>query len=105
METQGYFAALGRELQTLADDQSRWSQLTFGTDDQRGPKGALKHLAKEAVETERAWSAERFDAAALCEEFADCLLLLLDASRRAGLSPLGLIQAAADKMKVNKSRK
>ena len=37
-------------------------------------------------------------------ELADCLILLLDASRRAGVKPLPLIKAAQAKMKVNKAR-
>src|SRR5688500_7375797 len=55
-------------------DQAEWSQATFGSDDERGPIGALKHLAKEAVEAQAAPDDE--------EEYADCLLLILDAARR-----------------------
>lgn len=113
---------LGTELDDLARDQAEWSQATFGTDAERGPVGALRHLAKEAKETEEAvrslqnnraasWANETAKAKFIevrekevREEFADCLLLLLDASRRARISPLELIRAAAAKMVKNKSR-
>ncbi|HEY1190448.1 MAG TPA: dATP/dGTP pyrophosphohydrolase domain-containing protein [Gemmata sp.] len=89
-------AQLGCALEELAADQAEWSQLTFGLDIERGPVGALKHLEKEAREA----AANPTDVS----EYADCLLLILDAARRAGLSPLKLIQAAQAKMVVNKSR-
>ena len=97
-------ALLGYELEELAQDQSAWSQATFGSDGDRGPVGALKHLEKETREAVAAWQATEFDPRAVREELADCLLLLLDASRRAGLSPLSLVIAAKEKMVVNKSR-
>jgi len=37
-------------------------------------------------------------------ELADCLLLLLDSSRRAGIKPMQLFEAAQEKMKINKAR-
>lgn len=77
-----------------------WSQQTFGTDQQRGPLGALKHLEKEAVEAQEACQG-RGD---LQEELADCFLLILDASRRAGMQPPQLIEAARQKMEINKTR-
>lgn len=107
--------ALGHSLLALAADQSEWSQATFGTDAERGPVGALRHLAKEAVEAVEAWEAVRAavgdhdpDGLAAAEKFneelADCLLLLLDASRRGGLTPLDVVHAAQAKMKVNRTR-
>lgn len=87
---------LGCALAELAADQAAWSQATFGSDVERGPIGALLHLEREARE-----AAEN---PADVTEYADCLLLILDASRRAGLDPLKLIRAAQEKMKVNKSR-
>ncbi len=101
-------AVLGLALRDLADDQSAWSQATFGADSERGPVGALKHLAKEAVEAEMAFVMNDCiggDRGMIAEELADCLLLILDASRRAGFSPLQLIRAAEHKMAINKSRK
>jgi hypothetical protein len=60
------------------DAQSKWSQATFGTDAERGPLGALKHLRKEIEEVK----ANPGD----IEERADLVFLALDASRRAGYS-------------------
>ncbi len=87
---------LGRRLDALASDQSNWSQATFGTDHERGPLGALRHLEKEARETQEAPDDS--------EEYADCFLLILDAARRAGISPRLLIEAAERKMTINRAR-
>lgn len=107
---------MGEAFLELARDQSAWSQATFGTDAERGPVGALKHLEKESREAQEAAGRLRhhagmLDTAAanaaeldLREELADCLLLILDASRRAGLKPRDLIRAAQAKMAVNKTR-
>lgn len=105
---------VGTHLTDLSIDQSEWSQRTFGTDAERGPIGALKHLALEAVEAQEAASAV---AATLKmgskpvatrqqfrEELADCLLLLLDANRRAGFTLLDLVDAGIAKMDVNRNR-
>lgn len=83
----------------LVVDQAKWSQATFGTDSERGPLGALKHLEKEARECQEAVGTPE-----LTEELADCLLLLLDASRRAGVKPMELVVAAQEKMVKNKAR-
>jgi len=85
------------KLSDLADDQAEWSQATFGTDEQRGPIGALKHLAKEAIEA----SENPGD----IEEYADCFLLFMDACRRAQFTMPQIVQACKDKMEVNRSRK
>jgi hypothetical protein len=90
------YTTLGQLLSSLAQDQSEWSQATFGTDQERGPLGALRHLEKEAVETQAAPDD--------IEEYADCFLLILDAARRAGISPLQLIEAAQRKMVINRQR-
>lgn len=87
---------MGIVLDELARDQAEWSQATFGADTERGPLGALRHLEKEAREAQAAPSD--------VTEYADCLILLLDASRRAGFTPMELIAAARDKMRVNRSR-
>lgn len=105
----GSITELGIALTDLADNHAYWSQATFGKDGERGPQeGALRHLAKEAVEALEAWEALCTPASnpdKVRMELADCLLLLLDASRRAGLSPMGLIQAGLEKLKINQSRK
>jgi Protein of unknown function (DUF550) len=96
MSELGSTTHLGELLTALAQDQSDWSQATFGTDRERGPLGALRHLEKEARETQ--------DAPNDVEEYADCFLLILDAARRAGISPQQLIEAAQHKMVVNRQR-
>jgi hypothetical protein len=86
-------------LADLIDDQAIWSRDTFGHDDERGPTGPLKHLAKEAQETIEAIGTDEFRT-----EMADCFLLLLDASRRGGMVFREVVQEAVKKMEVNKSR-
>lgn len=83
----------------LVNDQAKWSQETFGSDSERGPMGALKHLEKEAKECQDAVGTPE-----LKEELSDCLLLLIDASRRAGLKPMQLVEAAQAKLEINKQR-
>lgn len=106
---------LGQSLDALAADHAAWSRATFGEDHERGPVGPLRHLAKEAEEAVEAWEAvvnaqgdhdphaammaEKFN-----EELGDCLLLLLDASRRGGLSPLDVVKAAQEKMPILRQR-
>lgn len=78
------------------DEQSDWSQLTFGPDCERGPIGPLKHLVKEAKEAQ--------DSPTDLSEFVDCLFLVIDATRRAGFSKESLLVAAFDKLAVNRAR-
>lgn len=80
----------------LAMEISEWSQNTFGTDSERGPIGALKHLEKEAREA--------LENPTDTSEYADCLILVLDASRRAGIHHEDLIKHALAKMEVNRQR-
>lgn len=102
------FSALGQAVYESADDgpawdfealwadQSAWSQKTFGTDKERGPAGSLKHLIKEAQE-----ALQKPDDP---KEYADLIILVCDASRRAGLSMEALLKAAHAKMAENKKR-
>lgn len=92
-----YLIDLADKLTDLIADQSTWSQKTFGTDQERGPLGALKHLEKEAREAQ--------DKPNDGLEYADCFLLILDASRRAGIPIMKLLDLAKEKMKINKERK
>ena len=94
----GYVMAmdLGWNLIHLCKDQAEWSQKTFGSDQERGPIGPLKHLEKEAREAQE--NPRDY------EEYADCLLLILDAARRAGLDASNLVAAARLKMNKNKAR-
>lgn len=103
---------LGVELTDLIDVQAKWSQETFGADTVRGPIGALKHLEKEAKEAREAFELYQGattlmgdDARKSFEvELADCLLLLLDATRRSGMTVRQLVLVAHEKMAVNRSR-
>jgi hypothetical protein len=89
-------------LNELWESQSEWSQKTFGSDSERGPIGALKHLEKEAREAYEAYSIASGN---YHEELADCFLLLIDACRRSGLSIQGLVSIAQTKHEINKERK
>lgn len=86
-------------LTDLLSDLSEWSQATFGSDAERGPIGPLKHLALEAKEAQEAVGKPE-----LITELADCFLLLMDATRKAGKRPIELIRAAQAKMEVNRQR-
>lgn len=87
---------VGRMFRELVKQQAHWSRETFGSDAERGPIGPLKHLAKEAVEAQQNPTDP--------SEYADCLILTLDASRRAGIGAVALLRHAIAKMAVNKSR-
>jgi len=83
----------------LIESHSIWSQATFGSDLDRGPIGPLKHLQLEAQEA--------IDAPAgtlQAIELADCFLLLIDASRRAGIGFDELVKLATEKHWVNIGR-
>lgn len=107
----GIIVQLGDKLTDLCRDHAEWSQKTFGSDEERGPVGPLKHLEKEAREAQQIWidgyedgeiGTEEFSA--FKEELADCLLLILDASRRGGVKPMQLIEAGLAKLDKNKAR-
>lgn len=83
-------------LQNFWNEQAEWSQKTFGTDQQKGPIGALKHLAKEAVEAQ--------DDIGNLDELVDCLFLVCDATRRSGFTCKELLYAAFLKLEKNKKR-
>ena len=85
---------------------AEWSQATFGTDQERGPLGALKHLEKEAREAQHEVNPDITAASSpeLREEIADCLFLTLDSARRAGLTLDTLLDEAYKKLEVNKTR-
>lgn len=72
---------------------AEWSDRQFGN---VGPVGPLKHLAKEAIE-----AAEAPDD---ISEFADIIMLVWDATRRAGITDEQLAVAVAEKLERNKRR-
>lgn len=82
--------------QRIWDRLSLWSQQTFGSDEDRGPDGALAHLARE-VEEVRAEPADLI-------EYADCYILLTDALRRAGFEYEDLLSAVEAKLAINRLR-
>jgi hypothetical protein len=86
----------GASLHRFWQRHAEWSQATFGSDAERGPIGPLKHLEKEAREAQ----AKPDD----LEEYADCLFLVLDATRRAGYTLDDLIAASFAKLAVNRNR-
>lgn len=80
----------------LWQSQSEWSQRTFGSDAVKGPEGPLNHLSKEVQEV----LANPKD----IEEYADCLLLIFDACRRAGFQYDELRKTVITKHEINKGR-
>lgn len=89
--------ALAEGFATFWPAQAEWSQNTFGPDNERGPIGPLKHLAKEVAEVMQ-------DPTDLME-FVDCLFLIFDSTRRAGFTFEELRDAAWKKLEINKARK
>ncbi len=107
--------ALGVSLTALADQHAAWSRRTFGEDHEKGPTGALRHMKAECDETIEAVeqlnrmmrgdeTGAHAQAMKVGSEYADLLLLLLDSSRRSGVSPAELVRFAHAKMQVNKTR-
>jgi hypothetical protein len=88
---------LGLDIARLSREQQEFSQKTFGTREQRGPTGALKHLSKECEEV----MADTGD----IMEHADVLILALDAQWRSGFTLPQVVEAALQKMEVNRGRK
>lgn len=86
-----------KRVQDFWNNQAVWSQNTFGLDTERGPIGPLKHLAKEAQEAQEKPDDET--------EYADCVFLVFDAARRAGMTLEKLISTCEHKLEVNKQRK
>jgi hypothetical protein len=80
-------------LQELQDTIGQWSEVTF---DDAGPLPKVHHLKREVDEL-LAEPYARF-------EYADCLILLVDAARKAGISADTLIETAFEKMEINKRR-
>ncbi len=81
-------------IQQLQDEIAEWSDATFGGG--RSATRPLHHLAKEVQEV----IAQPDDHV----EYADCLILLLDAYRMAGGNADELLEAAFQKLEINKQR-
>lgn len=83
------------ELERFQIETHRWSNQTFGAN--RPPDGAIAHLLKE-VKDELA--IEPFNSM----EYADCLMLLLDAASNAGISITTILDVAWEKLEINRQR-
>jgi len=81
-------------IQHLQDAVASWSKETFG--ENRPPSAPLNHLLKEVQEA--------IDSPQDIIEYADCLLLLLDASAKAGFDTNQLISASFLKLEICKER-
>lgn len=83
------------EIQILQNQLGEWSDSTFGL--LRHPIAPLAHLVKELREL--------IDCPTDRMEYADCMMLLLDAYRMIGGSADDLVQACYEKLEINKQRK
>jgi NTP pyrophosphatase (non-canonical NTP hydrolase) len=95
-------------IQRLQNNIAEWSDNTFGSVDRT--IGILNHLKEEVQEVIDAKNEYEEGPTGLLQhkmatEFADCLILLLDAARKSDLNTDLLMQAAEYKMKVNRERK
>lgn len=90
-------ADMGCRLAALINRHAWWSRRTFGSDEERGPEGPLKHMVEEIEK-------EILDKPLDKSEYSDLFLLLLDASRRAGIPFSELVDEADKKMNVNEAR-
>ena len=82
------------EIQRLQDEIGEWADETFGP--KSSPRPALLHLQKEVQEV--------LDNPDDKVEYADCLMILLDAYRNAGGTADELVAIAFNKLEVNKQR-
>lgn len=114
-------AAPALTMETFWTLRNQWSEATFGSRDDRGPQGSLKHLKKEVDEAIAAVDAlhARSDPAnpkpspdevaaardAIHEEIADLLFLVFDVAHRCGMSYAQVRIAATKKLLKNRARK
>ena len=83
-----------QDWQKLQDDIHEFTSKTFGS----STISSKMHHLKEEIEEVISDPQDRL-------EWADCLILLLDAARIAGFNTQNLLDAANDKMAINKKRK
>lgn len=81
--------------QLLQNHIAEWSDMQFGNN--RNPDCMISHLKKEVEEL----SLKPYSS----EEYADCLMLLLDAARVANIDTEQLWEATVKKLEINKKRK
>lgn len=80
------------EFGRFQEEAGRWSDSVFGVD--RNPRGPIAHLKKEVDEL--------LDNPYDDMEYADCLMLILDAARCAGIPADDLLNTAWDKLAINR---
>ena len=85
-----------KKFNKFIEDRTKFSNETFGTPSERTCIAPLLHLQEEVVEL--------IENPADTMEWADCMLLLLDAARRKGHSPDQLFDFCYEKLQVNKKR-
>lgn len=83
------------EFESLGKQLGEWADAQFGYN--RPPLSSINHLIEEAEELA--------DAPYDRMEYADVLLLTVDAARRAGISPRELLHHAFAKLQINRRRK
>jgi hypothetical protein len=83
------------KLQKLQDEITTWADSTFGGN--RKPKSVIAHLAKEVMEL--------YDDPTDLSEYADVLILTLNAAKLAGYDVNLLVLGIEAKMIINKQRK
>jgi len=86
-----------KKFNNFIEDRNKFSNVTFGTPQERDCLGPLRHLQDEVVEL-----IENPDDPS---EWADCMLLLLDAAWRKGHTIDDLLEFAIEKLEINKKRK
>jgi hypothetical protein len=84
------------KIDKLMVEIKKFSNKTFGTPQVRNERGALEHLKLEVIEL--------LDNTDDKHEWADCMLLLLDAARRKGITVNKLIDYCFEKIEINKTR-
>jgi len=94
-------------IQKLQNNIAEWSDKTFGGSDRT--IGILNHLKEEVLEVIEAKELFEKDPNGITQqkmasEFADCLILILDAARKSDLNTDLLLQAAEYKMQINYKR-
>jgi len=91
-------------LQQLIDEVATWSDATFG--ETSTPASKLKHLQKEIPELLEALQNNEVNTKSedIRLEFADCMLLLLDAARKCNFSAEEILSFTKEKLEINKKR-
>lgn len=79
-----------------------WQLTQFGTAEQRGPVGPLRHLVKEANEAIDSFGSGSNELGK--REVVDCLFLTLEASWRSGMTLPELIELLWTKLRENRAR-